>query len=50
MTTKQALALVFLILAAVLAAVAAFVPPVQGRLLSLAVAALAIALAVEEAP
>lgn len=49
MSTRTLLALLFLILAAVLALVGAAVPPMQGRLLCLAVAAVAVALAVEVA-
>jgi hypothetical protein len=50
MSLKTAIVLLFLGLAVVLAVVAAFVPVVQGRLLALAVASLALALFIERIP
>lgn len=49
MSTKTTVALLCFLVAAVLAVIGAFLPPVQGRLAALAVAAIAVGLAVEAA-
>lgn len=50
MKARSYIAMLFLALGVILAAVAAFVPAVQGRLLSLAVASIGIGLTIEAAP